>query len=147
MKHKLIQLFLATSVLVFSAAVVADETVGSIGKGSKKVDYYQIECYNDGNGVTELLELNIRDNDGIKANSVFSAQVLKGALAYNTTDNGSDGDTKHSPTIKIRGGDGIYHVLIGKSRVAADDYVLDYHCVTKNDKHTGTNTFPVVQNK
>jgi len=147
MKHKLTRLFLATFVCVFSAAVFADEQPGAIGRGSSKVDYYKIECFDDGNGATELLHLAIRDRNGINANSVFSAMVLKGTLALSTTDNGPDGDARISPVIRTRGGDGLYDVLVSKSRAAADDYELEFHCLASNNRHTGTSMLPLIQNQ
>lgn len=129
---------LATSLLLGTGIASAHDQSGSLGKNSRAVDYYQIQCFDDGTGDTKYLELSVKDTDATKAGSVISVQVIKGLLAYSSTDNGPDGDTRYSPSIKINGGNGSYQVLIDKSRAAADDYSLRYHCKTSTNEHTGS---------
>jgi len=147
MKQTTGNIVLALSLMGFGGIVSAHDQSGSLGKSAKAVDYYQVQCFDagDGTGNTEYLELSVIDTDAIKSNSIISVQVIKGLLAYSSTDNGPDGDINPSPVIQIYGGNGAYQVLVDKSRAPADDYSLDFHCKSKSD-HTGTSIVQL-QNK
>jgi len=139
-------IFMAAALYAVAGNVSADDQSGSLGRGSSNVDYYQVECFDNGTGAANRLELRLIDTAARNSNAVMSALVIKGTLAFNTTDKGPDGDTRFSPTIRVRGGDGLYQVLVSKNNTNADDYSLQYHCLTSTNEHTGTGIF-ILQNK
>jgi len=130
--------FLAAALFSVTGVVSADEQSGTLGRGSANVDYYQVECFDVGAGPADYLELRLLDTAAVNSNAVMSAQVVKGLEALNTTDSGPDGDTRYSPWIRLRGGEGLYQVLVGKNNQNADGYSLEYHCQTRTGQHAGT---------
>lgn len=142
----------ATKTIVLTASLLGAATIasahsqsGSLGSNLKAVDYYQIQCFNDGTGDADHLAVQVKDTATPIAQPVISAQVTKGILAVNTTDP-IDGDTLYSPEVKVNGGNGSYYVMVDKTKAAADNYTLEYHCETSTGEHTGTN-LGILQNK
>ncbi len=146
LKQTKIHALLTAALYAVAGTVAADELSGVLGQGSTNVDHYRIECFDNGNGATDHMSMRVRDGRNVSSGSILSVQTVKGRLAYNATDNGPEGDTRYSPTIEIRGGDGVYLVLVNKSRGAADDYDLEYHCTGRSGRHTGVRTL-VVQDR
>jgi hypothetical protein len=67
----------------------------------------------------------------------LTLQMLKGTQAISTTDNGS-GDAAYSDFIAIDGGAGVYTLLLTHTRAGAREFDIEYHCMTADDIHTGT---------
>lgn len=146
MKHLTIKTTLLTASLFGVVGLAsAHDQAGTLGATKSAIDYYQIQCFDDGNGPAEHLELSVIDPAGPKAAPVISAQVTKGILAMNTADI-VDGDALYSPAVKLNGGNGSYYVMVDKTNKAADNYSLEYHCETATKAHTGTN-ITILQNK
>lgn len=146
MKHLTIKATLLTVPLLGAASSAsAHDQSGTLGATKGAIDYYQVQCFDDGNGAADNLALRVIDPAGPKAAPVISAQVTKGILALNTTDT-KDGDTLYSQKVKLKGGNGSYYVMVDKTYKAADNYSLEYHCETATKAHTGTN-ITILQNK
>lgn len=133
------------SVFVVASFVVAVEhsgiasahsQSGALGSMARATDQYQVTCSTDGGGATRRLALRVRDNAPVRT-PVVSAQVRKGALATNTTD-AKDGNAAYSPRVYLNGGNGVYYVMVNKTRKGVEKYTLEYHCQTKSGGHTGT---------
>ncbi|MDD5276598.1 MAG: hypothetical protein PHR16_11010 [Methylovulum sp.] len=87
MKNMTIKTTLLTVALLGAASFAsAHDQSGTLGATKGAIDYYQIQCFDDGNGATDHLALRVIDPAGPKAAPVISAQVTKGILAFNTTD-------------------------------------------------------------
>ncbi len=146
MKNMIIKTTLLTASLLGAVNLAsAHDQSGTLGATKSAVDYYQIQCFDDGNGPAANLAVRVKDLAGTIAPPIISAQVTKGILAINTTDT-KDGDALYSPAVKLNGGNGSYYVMVNKTNKAADDYSLEYHCETATKAHTGTN-ITVLQNK
>ena len=103
--------------------------------GAGKVDYYQVTCFNDGNGNAQRLD--IQEHVDTVGGATLSLQVLKGWTAKNTTDP-VPGDSDYSPLKSVYGGNGVYHVLVDKKNWYPRQYDIRYHCMTSGNVHTGT---------
>jgi hypothetical protein len=143
MKNAMIKkmLLMSVSLLVigFAQTVFAHEQGGILGNAANAVDYYQINCTDDGTGPADHLVVAIMDAAPKKA-PLLSVQVTKGKLAQNTTDS-IDGDAAFSPEVSLQGGNGAYYVTIDKTKAGPEVYTLDYHCITASNEHTGTDIF------
>ena len=125
--------------------------VRSLGYGAAATDFYQVSCYDDGNGPADYLEVQLLDlAPKPTPDPVISIQVIKGIKASNATDLG-DGDAKPSPALRLHGGNGTYLVTVNKTRMGKETYQFSYHCVTDalhGNAHTGTSEpLPVAQNQ
>lgn len=47
-------------------------------------------------------------------------------------------DTEYGPETYLWGGNGAYTLAVHKLKAGTKNYVLQYHCLTANDLHTGT---------
>jgi hypothetical protein len=64
-------------------------------------------------------------------------QLLKGSRAISVTDTTS-GDANFSPYVILSGGNGTYTLLLNKTNVGARSFDLEWHCMTADNLHTGT---------
>ena len=123
-----------------AAPALAHTQAGSLGSGASATDYYQVICSDDGTGPPASLSVQILDGTPAAA-PLVSAQVRNGNELENTTDP-VDGDTTASPMIHVNGtANSVYEVLVDKSGVGGENYVLTFHCLTGPDGtglHTGT---------
>ena len=93
-------------------------------------------CSTDGGYDTDHLVMNVRNNT--PGAPLLNAQIVKGTAAASTTDKIS-GDLQPSPTVRVRGGNGVYLLLINKSGPGALSYSLTIHCMDASGQiHTGT---------
>ena len=107
-----------------------------IGASEQALHYFGVICSNEGGYDTDHLLLQIR-NDTPGA-PLLSAQVIKGTLAQHTTDPQS-GDAQASPTLRVRGGNGLYQVLVNKGGPGAAAFTIVVHCLdASGTQHTGT---------
>ncbi|HUK63764.1 MAG TPA: hypothetical protein VLV15_10525 [Dongiaceae bacterium] len=112
---------------------------GSLGAPAEATDYYQVTCSDDGSGPPVSLIVQVLESSPAGA-PLVSAQVRRGTTLVNTTDP-IDGDGSPSPFVSLNLGTGVYDVLVDKSGVGAETYILTYHCYTGPDgtgTHTGT---------
>ncbi len=99
--------------------------------------YGFVTCFDDGNGVADKLVASVRDHSPPVAGLLVNLQILKGNRAASVTDPVS-GDGNSSPAISVKGGNGVYLILVNKTAPGARDFSIEYHCMTANNVHTGT---------
>ncbi|SFE54261.1 hypothetical protein [Nitrosomonas sp. Nm166] len=127
LKHSVVTVF---SALMMSQAGVAsaDNQGGSFTTGlAAAVDFYQVTCFDDGNGAPSYLEEQVKD---MSANTPkTSILIYKGTscttnkCAQPSTDT-TDNNTTYSPLVRVTQGAGSYDVLV--------------HCKASGNVHTGT---------
>ncbi|MGR8934209.1 MAG: hypothetical protein ACU837_07450 [Gammaproteobacteria bacterium] len=115
----------------------------SLGKNAKATDTYEVTCSTDGGGASYKLQVRVRD-DAPLAGPLVSAQIIKDSKATNTTDL-KDGDANFSAAATLvpnpsnpNGGNGVYTVVVDKTKAGAENYSMQYHCLSKTGEHTGT---------
>lgn len=121
-----------------------DSGTRSLGTAIGATDLYQVNCSDDGTGNADHLFFQLQDLAPVAA-PVISAQVLKYPRAANTTDQ-VDGNAALSPTIKLKGGNGTYFIIVDKSKAGGELYKFNYHCETAGNGETGTELL-VIQNQ
>lgn len=97
----------------------------------------RISCFDDGNGEAASLIARIRDNSLPTQGLFVNVQLLKGTRAISITDTVS-GDADYSSFIELEGGKGTYFLIINKTDAGARDIELEWHCLTADKAHTGT---------
>lgn len=98
-----------------------------------------VTCFDDGNGPADYLIASIRDlpsNPAVEGMFV-NMSLFKGSKAISTTDV-IPGDNSPSPSIKLNGGNGVYFMIVSKTKAGTRNVSVDYHCMTANNVHTGT---------
>ena len=118
----------------------AHTQAGSLGSGASATDYYQILCSDDGTGPPASLAIQVLDSAPAAA-PLVSVQARNGRELASTTDP-TDGDPSASPLVFVNVAAGVvYDVLVDKSGVGGENYVLTFHCLTGPNGtglHTGT---------
>lgn len=126
-----------------ASAVLAHNQTGSFTTGlAAGVDFYQVSCFDDGNGVPSYVEAQVKD---MTANTSKVGIVLqKGTTpcttnkcAQSSTDT-NDSDAAYSPLIKVTQGSGVYNLFVSHSAAGTDSYDVLVHCKTAGNVHTGT---------
>ena len=139
MKSKLKKLTMASTLSLIagyaSMASAHDVSNQTIGVAAGATDYFQVTCFNDGQG--NAARLNIQEHVDTAGGAILSLQVHKGSIARNTTDP-VGGDAGYSPLVSVAGGNGVYNVFVDKKKVGARQYDISYHCITSGNVHTGT---------
>lgn len=107
-----------------------------MGEAPGLTHYAGFICSNDAGFDSDHLVAHIRNNTpGAPAVSVV---VVKDSRAATTTDT-DGGDAQAGPAIQVRGGNGVYQVLVHKSGSGALTYTLTVHCMEASGQiHTGT---------
>ncbi|MDD2723027.1 MAG: hypothetical protein PHH59_03265 [Methylovulum sp.] len=144
-KHPVLITLLALTALGQTTLAFAHDLTGSLGAASTAMDYYQVHCYNfgDGSGDTNRIYVAVRNNSTTIPK--LSIQVIRDdntgttlpATATNTTD-AANGNATFSPTIIYKGGNGFFYLAVDKTAVGAVNYSLQYHCEASDGGHTGT---------
>lgn len=116
----------------------AHDVNGSLGKASSAIDYYQVQCFDDGSGPTDHLDVAIKNNS--RGAAKLSVQVIRDNTATNATD-AANGNATYSPVVNQKGSDGFFYMTVDKTAVGVVNYSLQYHCQTSDQQHTGTNIF------
>ncbi|MCW5599308.1 hypothetical protein [Nitrosomonas sp.] len=98
-----------------------------------------VSCTDDGNGPADHLLANIKDHPSNPAvDGMFVNMTLfKGNKAVSVTDV-TPGDDNPSQTIKLSAGNGVYYMIVSKTKPGVRNVVVDYHCMTADNAHTGT---------
>jgi len=124
--------------LALAAAVPAGahSYVFTLGDAAGATHYFGVICSTDGGYETDHLYLQIQSQT--PGGPAVCAQVVKGAVATNTTD-AVGGDATPSPGTRTRGGNGQYQVLINKAGAGAVSFAVTAHCLdASGTQHTGT---------
>ena len=129
----------ASHALAHTAAATLDPG----GNNPNATDVTQVTCFDDGDGPTDHLYVQIQDNSPPVPGLFISAQAFKdngqgSAQMSNTTDT-SPGDATASNPIMVGNGNGLYWLTVTKTNVAGPrNFTVTYHCQTADDVHTGT---------
>ncbi len=117
---------IALGCAIFCTVARSHSAVIPMGSAAERTHYIGVACSTDGGTETDHLFLQVQSNtqDG----PLISVQAHKGNLATNTTDPIS-GDSSASPPVILKGGNGLYHVLMNKSGYGAITYTLTVHCM------------------
>jgi hypothetical protein len=129
------------SLIAAPQSVSAHDANGSLGASRAAMDYYQVKCYDDGNGAgsTGRLEVKIKDLSPV-AKPLISVQVIRDNIAKNTTD-AVDANAAYSPLISFNGGDGFFYMTVDKTAAGVENYSVAYHCLSPSGEHVGTDIF------
>ncbi len=139
-------IFIMLSTQLFCTGLAAAHDInGALGKTAGATDYYQVDCFDDGNGATAYLIVEIKDLPPV-VSPMVSVQVTKGKLARNTTD-AVDGNAAFAPIVNLPGGNGSYFLTVDKTAAGIDTYNLQVHCETSAGQHTGTQEPILIQNQ
>lgn len=125
-----------------AATALADNQSGGLTTGlAAAVDFYQVTCFDDGNGAPSYLEAQVKD---ITANTPkASVLIYKGTscttnkCAQSSTDT-TDNNTTYSPLVKVTQGAGTYSLFVMHTTTGTDSYDVIFHCKTASNVHTGT---------
>ncbi len=137
--HKLRVQHLVFSLLIITFAKLsyAHDQSGSLGEVASAIDQYQVHCFDDGFGPNGYLDISVQDTNP-KASPKLSLQVAVGNVAFNTTD-AVDADAAYSPELSVKGNaDEFYYVTVDKTSAGVENYQIQYHCMTNDNQHTGT---------
>lgn len=115
----------------------AAATMDPVGNSATFTGYGFVTCFDDGNGSADKLVASVNDLSPPVPGLLVNLQILKGNRAASVTDPVS-GDGNGSPVITVRGGNGVYLIMVNKTGVGARNFSIQYHCMTANDVHTGT---------
>ena len=144
MPHQLFQRAVATILTVItlgytgvSGAHDAGATMDPNGTVATFTGYALVTCFDDGNGPADNLVASVKDTSPPQDELLVNLQIIKGSQAISTTDPVS-GDGNFSPEVRVHGGNGVYQLLVNKTKEGARSFVVSYHCMTASNAHTGT---------
>lgn len=141
------------AVMLSHASVSKAHDAGAImdpnGTVAAFTGYALVTCSNDGNGDADNLTASIKDTsapqrDPSQGDLLVNLQIIKGNHAISTTDP-VPGDGNFSPEVKVHGGNGVYQLLVNKTKAGARSFIISYHCMTASNDHTGTDISVVYQ--
>ena len=99
-----------------AGTVLAHNQTGSFTTGlAAGVDFYQVTCFDDGNGAPSFLEAQVKDMTA--STSKVSILVYKGTscttnkCAQSSTDT-TDSNTSYSSLVKVTQGAGVYNLFV-----------------------------------
>lgn len=126
---------------IYANTVSAHNQAGSFTTGlAAAVDFYQVTCFDDGNGTPSYLEAQVKDMTA--SSSKVSILAYKGtscttnACAQFSVDT-TDSNTAYSPVVKITQGSGVYSLFVMHTAAGTDSYDVAFHCKTSTGVHTG----------
>lgn len=131
------------AIVGYSDIAPAHSVSGSLSTTAGATDFYQVTCDDDGNGPPAYLVTSILATSATALPHV-SVQDRKDTTTTvtNSTDP-TNGDTSYSPEARLNGGGGLYNVLIDKDGAGTQSYTFQFHCITADGTHTGTNIVSV----
>lgn len=133
-----------------AGAALAHDQSGFLAAAASSVDYYLVQCYNDGSGnAAHLYSQVINYTTGASVPKVSVQLLWTGTpvTANNIASNSTDpinGDAINSPAILQQGGNGYFYMAVNKTGAGAVTYDVTYHCQTADLVHTGTNITQLV---
>lgn len=141
LKHGL-QAIAGVVILSHMTMAQADNQGGSFTTGvAAGVDFYQISCFDDGNGAPSYVEAQVKDTtaNSSKVNILLykgtSCTTNKCAqFSLDTTDS----DIGYSPLVRVTQGSGTYNLFVQHTATGTDGYDVIAHCKTSGGVHTGT---------
>ena len=129
--------------------VLGHTTGGSLGKKKSATDAYSVTCSNEEGGDTATFRLaaRVRDENPPRKPKV-SVTIAKGGTAVRVTDK-KDGDRRFSPWAYVDGGNGVYRLIVTKSRKGRERFSVEFHCQGPSSSgfvHTGSSVI-ITQNQ
>jgi len=112
-------------------------TLGEDGLNASATGLVRITCFDDGNGEPAKLTMRIIDHSEPVEGLLISAQLYKGLMATNVTDQIS-GDADYSEGVELSAGPGVYRLILNKTAAGPRRFDVEWHCKTADDIHTGT---------
>ncbi len=146
MKLKTLKVALITVIMGFMTSqagmAVAHNQGGSFTTGlAAAVDYYQVTCFDDGNGAPSYLEAQVKDMTAntSKVNIVIhkGTSCTANKCAQFSMD-ATDSDASYSPLVRVTQGAGVYNLFVKHTVAGTDSYDVLMHCKTVGAVHTGT---------
>ena len=142
MQHKIFRVIFCAASLGYasmSGAHSGGATLDPTGTVQSFTGFALVTCFDDGNGKADNLIARIKDSSSPYPNLLVNLQVIspRRDRAISITDTVS-GDAEPSPYVTLRGGEGAYLMLVNKTDVGARLFEVEYHCMTVNGAHTGT---------
>ncbi len=129
-------ILVGAAVAAVAGPSAAHTYVLSRGDAASSTGYFGVICSTDGGYETDHLFLQILTQTA--GAPMVSVQVIKGAVATNTTDP-VGGDALPSAPIRLRGGNGLYQVLVNKTGPGLVVFTATAHCLdASGTQHTGT---------
>ncbi len=98
-----------------------------------------VTCFDDGNGPADYMMARIKDlpsNPAVPGMFV-NMTMLKANAALSITDI-IPADDAPSQWIALRGGNGVYSLIVSKTLPGMREISVEYHCMTAFNVHTGT---------
>ncbi|MDI1231165.1 MAG: hypothetical protein PSU93_08460 [Methylobacter sp.] len=135
--------FVALSILVavghagITFAHDAGALIDGAGNNASATDLAAVTCTDDGNGVPHHLFGRVKDSSSPVPGLLVNFHIYKGQQMTTSTDPVS-GDDNYSPGVSLNGGPGTYYISVTKTSAGARDFNVIWHCVTSDNKHTGT---------
>lgn len=129
-----------TALGLYSGSVLAhgvSEVMDPDGNDPAFTALARVTCFNDGSGDAASLVARVRDKSAPVTGLLMTVHILKGSRAIHVTDTTS-GDADYSPFISLPGGNGVYQLMLTKTRQGARAFDLEWHCMTAGNVHTGT---------
>ncbi|MGH8572611.1 MAG: hypothetical protein ACREX8_08555 [Gammaproteobacteria bacterium] len=149
--YKSIAMALSFLLSVGQAGVVLGHSkVGSLSKNKNAKDVYSVTCSNEEGGDTATFRLaaRVRDEPPSRPPKV-SVTIAKGGTAVRVTDTKGDGNQQPSPWAYVDGGNGVYQMIVTKSRKGLERYSVEFHCQGPSSSgyvHTGSSVV-ITQNQ
>ena len=132
-----------------AGVVLGHSAVGSLSNKKSATDAYSVTCSNEEGGDTATFRLAARVRDERPARKPkVSVTIAKGGTAVRVTDK-KDGDRRHSPWAYVDGGNGVYRMLVTKSRKGRERFSVEFHCQGPSSSgfiHTGSSVI-ITQNQ
>lgn len=137
-----LHLFILAALVCASIAAPASAhsvrgTMDAAGNSPSFTGLARVTCFDDGNGPAAFLMARIRDTSPAVPGLLVSLQLVKAGAALSISDTTS-GDEHYSDYIALPGGKGEYIMMVNKTAAGARSFDLEWHCVTADNVHTGT---------
>jgi len=111
-----------------TVVVLGHSKVGSLRTSKSATDAYSVTCSNEEGGDTATFRLAARVRDEKpRRKPRLSVTIAKGGTAVRVTDK-KDGDRRSSPWAYVDGGNGVYRLLVTKSRRGRERFSVEFHC-------------------
>jgi hypothetical protein len=149
--YKTIAMALSFLFSLGQAEVVLGHSAGGfLGKKKSATDVYSVTCSNEEGGDTATFRLaaRVRDEDP-RRKPQLSVMIAKGGAAAQATDRNGDGNRRYSPWAYVDGGNGVYRMIVTKSRRGREIYSVEFHCQGPSSSghiHTGSSVV-ITQNQ
>jgi hypothetical protein len=148
--YKSIAMALSFLLSVGQAGVVLGHSAGGfLGKKKRATDVYSVTCSNEEGGDTATFRLAARVRDDLPSRKPkVSVTIAKGGTEVRVTDK-KDGDRRFSPWAYVDGGNGVYRLMVTKSRRGPERFSVEFHCQGPSSSgyvHTSTGAV-IIQNQ